>query len=238
MRAAVLTLGALAFACGGPGLPARPLGAGEHLAEADRHDREAANYEQRYRIRRSRERPAVECFDRAFAPDPDSGGEPIRVLRPCWTREQSPSGFEREVAAKNRRDAANHRAAASSLLAAEREACRGIGEDELTHTPFFHAQDIASVTPYREHGELRGAQIEFRKIPGLTAAWLGRALHCHQARAAAFGFSPTFMPYCPAMLEDVAVAVHEESGAIVVILRSPRDDMAAALWGRARDLKR
>lgn len=46
------------------------------------------------------------------------------------------------ILAAQRKEAARHRTVAASLLRAERAACQGLGEDEMSHSPFFHREDI------------------------------------------------------------------------------------------------
>jgi hypothetical protein len=236
MRTTTLLAACFGISCGGSSRPPERLSVKEHLDEAARHDSVAEQHQNSYDGSRRAEGGPIECYDQPLAPAPRSGAEEIRIVKPCWTREHSPSEFHREIAAKNRREAAEHRAAAAALVAAEREACEGIGESELSHSPFSHVEDIAAVEAYREDGALRGARIAFRQVPGLSATWLSRALYCHQTRAAVMGFSPTFMPDCPAMLPEVGVSVEATGGSIVVTLRSDRDDIAALIWGRAGDL--
>jgi hypothetical protein len=73
-------------------------------------------------------------------------------------------------------------------------------------------------------------------VPGLSAAWLSKALSCHQTRAAVMGFSATFMPECPAMLPDVGVSVEARDDTIVVTLRSESAAIAGLVWNRAQNL--
>ncbi len=237
LRTMTLIAACFGVACGASSRRPERLSVREHLDEAARHDKVAEDHQATYDRSRENAGSPVQCYDRALAPAPRSGTEEIPVVKPCWTREQSPSEFHREIAARNRREAAEHRATAAALVAAEREACDGIGELELSHSPFSHTEDIALVEAYREQGVLRGARIAFRKVPGLSAAWLSRALYCHQTRAAVMGYSSTFMPDCPAMLPEVAVSVAESEDAIVVTLRAKQADAAAIVWSRAQNLR-
>lgn len=240
---ALVTLGAaailpLAAACGGAAeqQPER-LSASQHDTEASRHEREAAEHQRAYDDSRRAEGfgPTLKCYDTPM-PDPTSGGEPIRVLRPCWTGEQHPARFQLDEAELDRREAARHRAVAATMRRAERDACRGLGEAEVSHSPFFHRDDILRVEEVRVDGILRGARIIFRKVSGLDVAWMDRALFCHQARAAALGYDPRMMSYCPVMVAPTSYTVVEQRGEIVVTLAARGDQDVALVTGRALDL--
>jgi hypothetical protein len=234
------SLGAVAVACGGseprPLIP-QPMSAQRHDEEALRHEREARGHEQLYDPGRGAEGgPRLQCFDRPLAGVAYSGTEPLVVQRPCWTAITNPTAHHKQAAAQHRELAAEHRAAARRLRETEAEACAGLGEDETSHTPFYHREDILRVEPYYESGRLRGARVTFRIVPGLTASWMRHALHCHAARAAVMGYDPTFMSYCPLSLQDVSTAVTQTEDGLRVTLRSDRSDIAHVILGRARDL--
>ena len=230
----------LASACGAASeqQPER-LSASQHDAEAARHDRVAAQHQRLYEESRRQEggADALRCYDTPV-PDPTSGGEPIRVLRPCWTSEQGPGRFRRDEADEERREAARHRAVAATMRRAEQAACRGLGEDEISHSPFFHRDDILAVEEVRKDDALVGARVVFRKVPGLDAPWMNRALACHQARAAAMGYAPKLMSYCPIMVAPTSFAVTELSDRIIVTLSARGDQDIALVVGRALDLVR
>jgi hypothetical protein len=137
-----------------------------------------------------------------------------------------------------RKEAAEHRAMASGLLDTEKQACGGLGENEISASPFYYATDILKVEELKEGETLRGARVLFRKVPGLTAEHLRKSISCHQARAAVMGFATTFQSYDPLALPDVGSQVTESDEGYWVALRSERDDMAAAALGRARDCSR
>lgn len=213
-----------------------PLSASEHQRHATGHERAAEAEEAQYR---PEEQGAAEpvCVDYAMAvPEPESGGERIPLVKPCWVSERNPSASHLETAKRQRRAAADHRARARELTEAERVACQGLGEEEISHSPFYHREDIARVEELREGDRVVGVRVYFRKVPGLTADWMRKATRCHQARAAVMGYDTKFMAYCPLMLESIAVSVEEQGEYVVVSLRSDRDEMAAAALGRARDL--
>ena len=182
--------------------------------------------------------PGHTCLDNAVhVPDPVSGGERISVMRPCFTEPLASEAHAKE-ARRLLQEAKAHRKAAARLVETEKELCKGIGELELSHDPFFHRDDLLKVEPYRENGTLRGARLWFRRVPGLSAQWMHQALHCHMARAAVMGFSETFMSYSPVALPEVAVSVADDKEGLVVTVRSTRDDIAAIALGRAEGLVR
>jgi hypothetical protein len=242
-RSALLLLIATSFGCrpapSPPPTPPEPLSAVAHEQEARRHDQLAESYAQRA-ARATGEQGArrhpVECFDQPLEGVTYSGGEELDVPRPCWSSLVNPSKTLRGKAERHRIAAAEHRANAAALLDAERESCRGLGQDEIAQSPFAQRDDIGSVQPLREGQALRGVAIAFRRVPGLTAAWMRQSLACHAARAAVLGYPTTFMAFSPLALPDVAVGVAETADAIVVTLRSDRDEIAAAALGRAQDL--
>ena len=213
----------------------QPLSAKQHEAEASQHER-AAQAAARSYTPPEETSTELRCFDQSLAPDPTSGAEPMRIIKPCWASERGAGADKLEEAQSQRRAAADHRARARELVDAEREACRGLGEDEISHSPFFHRADIAKVTETRSDGQLVGAKTYFRKVPGLTERWMSRAVRCHQARAAVMGYNPRVMSYCPLMLEGIAASVEEDGEFIVVGLRASSEEMAAAAVGRLHDL--
>jgi hypothetical protein len=235
----------LVAACSGgqrEGMPPRTMGASEHEQEAARHDQEAERHDQAAEgIRRGSEATgtaAIHCFDNPLAPDPTSGTERLPVMRPCWTGERGVSGKELAAARADRREAAAHRRIARSLRQAEQAACVGLGEEETDHSPFFHRQDIVRVEPDRRDGQLLGVRVWFRKVPGLDASWLRHAIDCHEARAAALGYIPTMMSYCPLMAAPTSSWVDDLGDEILVTIHARRDEQAAAILGRAQDLLR
>jgi hypothetical protein len=230
----------VATACGpGPGttLPAKNMSATEHEQAAMRNERDAEAHEAEA-TRREELHPLVDqrCFDESVPSVSESGGEPMRVLRPCWTSLSNPATRERDEAERHREVAATHRKVAKQLRATENEQCAGLGEAERSRSPFAQRGDIVSVAEHRERGVLRGATIAFRRVPGLSAQWMRVALQCHAARAAVLGYPDKFMAYCPTTLPDVAISVTETDDTVVVTVRSDRDEIAGAILGRAQDL--
>jgi hypothetical protein len=218
----------------------RPLSAQEHLTEAERHDREAnaqgASYDPEARVPRGAPGAPIECFDRPLAGMPHSGTEPLPLVRPCWSTHTAAIGDREKVARVHRHAAAEHRGMAAVLFRVEREACAGLGEDEISHSPFYHREDILQVEPIHEDGALRGARVTFRPVPGLTLKWLRTSVDCHLARAAVMGYSSRYMSYCPLMLEGVTAEVERLEYGFRVTVRARSDEIAAAVLGRVRDL--
>jgi len=230
-----------AVSCGGNQQePERHLSATQHEAAAVAHDVEAAEHERLYAQSRHDEGNSVQsnsihCYD-PKTPDPDSGGESLQVLRPCWTREERPSRHQLDEARGEREEASRHRAVAASMLRSELEACAGLGDEEKSHSPFFHREDIMRVEEVRTDGEVRGARVLFRKVPGLEVGWMRRAIACHQARAAAMGYPTKVMSYCPLMIAPTSVSVDDIGSAIAVTIVARQDWEIAAVVGRARSL--
>jgi hypothetical protein len=218
-------------------MPEPALSAEQHTAEASRHEAEADEHlaAAERTARAGDPRAPIECLDRPLAGMVYDGPEPIRVMRPCWSSESGTAYHEREARLLSAH-AAEHRGTAHRLRDAEKNACTGLGEEELSHSPFYHVEDILRAEALRAEGRIAGARVVFRKVPGLTRDWLTRAVHCHQARAAVMGYSTSFMGYCPLMLQDVSASVVELPDGFAVELRS-RDEMtAAAALGRVSDL--
>jgi hypothetical protein len=215
----------------------RPLSVAEHQQEAERHER-VANQEQAGLD--PEQSPTggqpMQCYDNPLVPDPSSGGETIRVLKPCWTPFTARPGEHARRAKIHREAAREHRERAADLIRAEKEACRGLGETAVAVSPFFYREDVIAATPYYEDGELRGARATFRKVPGLSVDWLRRAVACHQARAGVLGYSSTYARYCPLMVGELATSVDETDAGFVVTMRSDDRDVAAAVLGRVEDL--
>ena len=63
-----------------------------------------------------------------------------------------------------------------------------------------------------------------------------RAIACHQARAAAMGFSEKMMSYCPLMIAPTTVTVEDRGRFIAVTIIARRGWEIAAVVGRAKDL--
>jgi hypothetical protein len=224
-------------ACGGSPRGSRPLGVGDHLAEARRHETDAEREEQIAGDvdAASRKRPPV-CGDVVVADQVSSGGERFHGTVPCWSSEQSTADRHRAEATRLRADARMHRARARELLEAERASCGTLPAEEMDHTPFAHLEDIVWVGAELDGAKVRGARIRFRPVEGLTEDWLRTAIACHQARAAALGYDPTYMGYDPSAVAGTAVEVIADDDGVLVIVRASDDAAALAVYGRAEEL--
>ena len=243
MRLIPAVLSFAVIGCGSPqprqdSVPASgTLSVNEHTQEVKRHEREAAHHRRRYNPGAHHpEAPRYQCADEPVAGTVESGGESMPVFRPCWRSVTNPTAWHLAEVRAHKNYAAQHRDRIADLLRTERQACKGLGEAAISHSPMFHREDITAVTAYRERGKLKGARVVFRKLPGLTARWLHGALFCHQARAAVMGYSKTFHAYCPASLPGVSVATREVRAGIVVTLRATDEVTAVAVLGRAKRL--
>jgi hypothetical protein len=127
-----------------------------------------------------------------------------------------------------RRAAAMFRTEARALRHAEDRACAGLDLDERDVSPFYHRDDIVSVRVLTEKARTgkgsfvrtAGARVQFRAVPGLTAARLRLGIYCQLARAAAVGYSLPEMGYCPLSLDGVEAEVFVSGNGFAVELRA------------------
>jgi hypothetical protein len=167
MRTAILSVvlvGVAACATPRP-QPEPPKSASEHLREAARHEQEAAAHERAAAEAARSGYEGYACGDRALSDQTQTGGEPVTRWVPCWSVERDASAAHRAEAERLRAEARAHRATARTLVDVERTFCAIMPEDELTHTPFYHRTDVASVEPYREGDALAGAQHHLPRGP-------------------------------------------------------------------------
>jgi hypothetical protein len=223
-------------ACASSSRQPAPLGVEGNLTEASRHDAEAARHDRMAHDVGVEGQSQPVCGDTAIADQTTSGGERVGLHTPCWTSFGSTAEQHREQAARQRDDARVHRAKARKLVEAERRACATMPTGELNHTPFSHRDDIATVVAELDGDKVRGARIELRPVAGLTADWLRTAIGCHQARAAALGYDPTYMGYDPTLLAGVDTEVLDSDGHLVVVVRASDEATALAVYGRAEEL--
>jgi hypothetical protein len=226
-------------ACSSPArVPPRPLGATDHLAVAAKCEEDAKRHEalaEDAEARKARDGGVI-CGDRALAMQANSGGAPLTPQPPCWTTETDAIQRHRSAATRLRADARTHRALARQLVGAAREACESLPENELVFSPFAHADDIRSVEAVVEGDRVRGARIRFEPVAGLDAAWLRRALVCHQALAALSGFTPTYMPESPAAVADAEITAVDTAAGPEVVIRASDPAAALVIYARAEAL--
>jgi hypothetical protein len=229
----------LSAACGASdAAPTRPLSAVEHEQAAREHERAARAHAAASStgLRGDEAGDHYRCIDNPLVGVTYAGTEPIRVMRPCWTVESNPTDAAMRDVELHRREAARHREVAATLLKVEREACVGLGEDEISHSPFHHADDILLVEPVRRGGEVVGARAVFRRVEGLDADWMRRATACHHARAGVMGYSPTFQSYDPLSVPDISIAIDEVMTGVAVTITARTAASAATVWGRMQAL--
>jgi hypothetical protein len=162
----------------------------------------------------------------------------------CWTSTSNPSAQHGDDAKRHHELAAKHRAAAAALTNAENSACAGISEDDRDISPFYHREDIQSVSTLTETVKAGksstqkevGATVVFRAVPGMTAEWLQRVVDCHLARAAAVGHDMPEMSYCPLMLKGVKAKVTSAGNGFAVNLSGDDADAIAEIKKRAQAL--
>lgn len=222
-------------ACGAAaGTRPHEMSAAQHQQAAATEAAEAKSHEQQYDPAAAKQ--SIRC-----APGQVKTGV-------CWRETLNPSHEHQRMAEEHRKIAAQHRAASAALVAAEKRACAGLGDEDRDMTPFGHGSDIQSASRYREEivsteggpssGEYTGATIVFRAVPGLTGPWLQRIIDCHLARNAVIGHAAASseMAYCPLTLEGVQAVVREVSNGFAVDVTSSNPRVADEIWARAQRL--
>lgn len=164
----------------------------------------------------------------------------------CWTSTSNPTAQHGDDARRHHEIAAKHRAAAAALTDAEKGACVGISDDDRDVSPFYHREDIQSVSVLTEtikSGKAStqkevGATVVFRALPGMTAEWLQRVVDCHLARAAAVGHDMPEMSYCPLMPKGVKAKVTSAGNGFAVNLSADDAATIAEIKRRSQSLVR
>lgn len=214
-------------------VPPRTQSVQGHLAESDRHNADATAHAKQASGVRGEAATDIKCADDPLESVSYIGTEPYKIIRPCWDAPKTSGDWHRNEEIRHLREASEHRAMADALVAAEGRACAGLGAVEVSWSPLTRGNSITQVEPLYEGGELQGATITLRKTPGLSAAWLKRSLSCHRARAASLGYPSRFMTECPMSLPGVSAEVFDSEGVLTVKVRATRDEIAAAILGRA-----
>lgn len=159
----------------------------------------------------------------------------------------SPSEEQLRDARRHHELAARQRASSAALVAAEQKECSGLSEEDRDIGPFYHREDITSVTVIDEQGsggyvspsrKITGAKIVFRALPAMTAEWLQRVVDCHLARAAALGHDMPEMGYCPLVLEDAHASVSSTGDGFAVYVTSDNPRTVKEIIRRAEALQK
>jgi len=224
--ASVFVLGLVG--CAASGTAPQDMSAAQHEAMAKQEDQAAAGHEAEH--------------------DPNASQKIERCPRgqsnPCWTSAANPTAKHGSDAESHKEMASKHRAAAAALVQAESVSCAGIDTADRDVSPFYHREDIASVTPLNRDVRTgkqtssvgAGATVTFRAVPMLTAEWLQHEINCHVARAAAVGFEMPEMSYCPLMLKGVKATVSSAGDSFVVQLESDDANTAKEILSRSQAL--
>jgi hypothetical protein len=214
--------------CAAPGTAPQDMSAAQHEAMAKQEDTAAAEH--------------------AAQHDPNAVKKTEHCPRgqstPCWSSTENPTQMHQSDAQSHKEMAAKHRAAAGALAQAEATACSGIDPEDRDVSPFYHREDIVSVSPFdrtvnqgkQTRSVPAGATIKFRAVPMLTAEWLQHEIDCHLARAAAVGFDMPEMSYCPLMLKGVKATVSSAGDGFFVQVTSDDSDTAKEISRRAQAL--
>lgn len=214
----------------------RPLSAEEHLTEAQRHSRVADAEEAA--SARSNDRVETRCVAGRADSESRIGTEPIRVAHPCFTSVVDPTADHLREARENRAEARKHRTSAANLIETETRSCANLDEEAMSHSPFYHREDITAVEALVRDGATVGVLVTFAKVHGLTREWMERSLICHQARAAALGYPRTYMlPHSLSSVRGAEISVRNANGHIVVEVRGEDGSSAAEILGRALGLQ-
>jgi len=198
-----------------------------HQERAQTHDRAAAEPK---RVQTSEN---YACGDTVLNDQVTSGTERVTSWMPCWDTDEEAAEAHRSAAARELRTAREERAQAVALARAELASCRGIPARELTHTPLSHAKEIEEIIPHHEGDEVRGVHVVFKRVPGLDAKWMERAIACHRARSAVLGHVASIDP---TLLPGTEVTVTQDRGHVQVYIRAADGDTGALALARAQSL--
>lgn len=223
---------ALAGCASTPGAKPQDMSKAEHEQAATQHEGQAAPHAGAYN-------------PNATVTKETCGGRGKSAYGGCWTSVTNPTAQHQEDAEKHRKMAADHRAAAQALSAAEAQSCAGISEMDRDMSPFDHREDITNVTPHvvptpagakSQVSTTRGADVTFRAVQGMTAEWLQRIVDCHLARNASLGFEMPEMPYCPLAVKGARAKVVSTGNGFTVTVESDDPTSAKEILRRAQAL--
>lgn len=224
--APVLAL-SLFVGCGGAqGTEPHDMSTAQHEASAGQEEATAAQHAEQY--------------------DPQALAKRARCYKgvPCWTSRSNPTREHDEAAAEHRELAQQHRAAAQALRDAEAQACAGLAGADRDMSPFYHREDIASVSKIEHEvargntraGQIAGGRAVFRAVPEMTVEWLQRHGDCHMARAAALGQVVPEMSYCPLMVKGAKASVSSTGDGFAVEVTADDEQTAQEIWRRVQAL--
>jgi len=224
---AAAVLSSLALGCAAdPGTRPHDMSAADHQAAGDQEMRAAEGH--------------ADQHDPAATSSTKECGRGV-----CWTSTKNPTAQHASDAKRHRELAAKHRAASSVLVDAEARSCAGISEEDRDTSPFYHREDIQSVSPLTTKTQSGkggviskevGSTVVFRAVPGLTAEWLQREVDCHIARSAAGGHNMPEMDYCPLMVKAVKATVSSVGNGFAVDISGEDHATIAEIQKRAQAL--
>ncbi len=204
------------------------------MTDAREHDRLAAAHEQAAGEAETRRGPgSLACPDLTLNDQLTTGGfGRVTNWQPCWDVNEE-AGMRHRYAAETERRAAQHdRQGAARLAEAEVAACVGIPEGEREHSVFAHRQEIAEVLPHREAGQVRGAWIVFKPVPGVTASWVRRDIQCQRARWVLHGKPPVADD--PTLVPGAQIQVFDRGDHVDVLVQTDTIDAGELALARAR----
>lgn len=232
----VLSIGLGILGCATPGGEPHDMSAEEHAAAAAKDEASATEHNVQF--------DADAMLLQARCRGLSAATTTIGNEGACWTSTTNPTETHRRQAARNQRQAADHRAVSVALKAAEGRACVGLSDEDRDMSPFDHTEDIASVTPLVEqvqvgetsHPERTGAVVTFRPLPGMSAEWLQRVVDCHLARNASLGYVVPEIQNSPLVPKGAEAEVTSTGTGFAVAIRAKDKETAAEILARAQRL--
>jgi hypothetical protein len=136
--------------------------------------------------------------------------------------------------------AADRRRTSQALRDVEATACDGVSIADRVESPFAHREDILDVEELSSPGSdgrvSRGARVQFRDVPGLTAQRLQRIVDCQLARDAVLGHDVVEMSYCPLVPLGARAKVRAGSNGYFIEVVSDDERAGREIERRARAL--
>lgn len=186
------------------------------------------------------EEEAREHIAMAMAMEPEparmcgiDGGVPYA---PCWSRMANSADYNLWAAKQHEKRAREHVAAAVLLRDTEQRACQNVSIEDKEISPFYHRIDILKSDPVYEGDTPLGADVFFRKVPGMSREGLQKIIDCQMARNAVLGYDEAWMPSCPLMVPHITAVVSEGKDGLIVSLRAKEKAAAQELIDRASAL--